>query len=198
MSECPTCGKLCKSERGMKIHHAKIHNESLALKTVECVFCGTEFERYDSEIERGEYGPFCNKECGGKFLKEKWEKEGHPNTGRSSEEWTPSGEEHPFYGITGEDHPAYGHEHSEETIEKISEHSSGENNPFYGQSHSEETKEHLSKVSFTEDHPLYGKTGKEHPSYGKEHSEETKELMSEKSEGYKSAGKEFIVEENRK
>lgn len=47
-SECPSCTRLFDSERGMKVHHAKEHGESLAKESTECDYCSTQFEYYPS------------------------------------------------------------------------------------------------------------------------------------------------------
>lgn len=46
--ECPTCGKGLSTERGMRQHHTKVHDDPLPNRT--CADCGTEF--YDSKSER--------------------------------------------------------------------------------------------------------------------------------------------------
>jgi 5-methylcytosine-specific restriction endonuclease McrA len=52
---CPTCGKALTTERGMRQHHTKVHDEPLPNR--ECEGCGTEF--YD-EKARLEYCDNCN------------------------------------------------------------------------------------------------------------------------------------------
>ena len=46
--ECPTCGKMLNTERGMRQHHTKVHDEPLPNR--ECVDCGCEF--YDPKAQR--------------------------------------------------------------------------------------------------------------------------------------------------
>lgn len=42
MAECPTCGDSLSTERGMKIHHANVHGESISDIDKECDLCGTD------------------------------------------------------------------------------------------------------------------------------------------------------------
>ncbi len=51
MSECPTCGKVLNTLRGMRQHHTKVHGESLPNRT--CRGCGEGF--YDPKADRA----FC-------------------------------------------------------------------------------------------------------------------------------------------
>ena len=46
---CPTCDREFSSDRGMKVHHAKDHGESLAKVESECEYCGSFFEYYISQ-----------------------------------------------------------------------------------------------------------------------------------------------------
>jgi len=64
---CPTCDREFSSDRGMKVHHAKAHGESLAKETSECEYCGSLFEYYTSQDR-----PFraCSDECRGKSISE--------------------------------------------------------------------------------------------------------------------------------
>jgi len=46
-TQCPTCQRDdFASEHGVKLHHAKIHGESLSTDEKECEFCGDTFEYY--------------------------------------------------------------------------------------------------------------------------------------------------------
>jgi predicted nucleic-acid-binding Zn-ribbon protein len=56
---CPTCEKELTTERGMRQHHTKVHDESLPNRT--CKRCGTEF--YD-EKARLAFCDDCNPEAG--------------------------------------------------------------------------------------------------------------------------------------
>lgn len=61
--ECPACGRDdFKTESGMKIHHSKVHGESIAGVTVECAWCGSTFQKYQCEVRESE-GDFCTSEC---------------------------------------------------------------------------------------------------------------------------------------
>lgn len=57
--DCPTCGKSLATERGMRQHHAKVHDEPLPNRT--CSGCGAEF--YDPKARR-EYCDDCNPNAG--------------------------------------------------------------------------------------------------------------------------------------
>jgi 5-methylcytosine-specific restriction endonuclease McrA len=63
---CPTCGKELASERGMRQHHTKVHDEPLPNRT--CKGCGVEF--YDSKARR----TYCD-DC-------------DPNAGKNNGNWT--------------------------------------------------------------------------------------------------------------
>ena len=54
--ECPTCGGRFSSERGMKVHHSKIHGVSLAGTEYECKQCGVTFRDHQNRT-------FCSKDC---------------------------------------------------------------------------------------------------------------------------------------
>lgn len=65
MHNCPKCNNSFKSERGMKVHHAKKHNESLAGELSECDWCGDKF-RHNSASS----GRFCSYSCYHNWLSE--------------------------------------------------------------------------------------------------------------------------------
>lgn len=61
--ECPTCGRTdFESKKGMRQHHKRAHGESIAKATLECDWCGMEFERWKSQLEE-ETGSFCSPQC---------------------------------------------------------------------------------------------------------------------------------------
>lgn len=60
--ECPTCGDEFASERGLKVHHSRAHDESIAGKTALCAVCGDEVTRTPAQIERVET-VYCSQEC---------------------------------------------------------------------------------------------------------------------------------------
>lgn len=62
MSECPTCRDEFASERGVKIHHKRIHNESIAGVEKECNECGDTF-RIPPAWDRKGNGAYCSREC---------------------------------------------------------------------------------------------------------------------------------------
>lgn len=60
MSEdCPTCGKKCVSERGVKIHHKQAHGESLK-PSVSCEWCDEVFQVRPRRLDSAR---FCSMEC---------------------------------------------------------------------------------------------------------------------------------------
>lgn len=59
MPECPTCGKSLTSERGVRQHHTKVHDDPLPNRT--CEDCGTEF--YDPKA-RLSYCDDCDSNAG--------------------------------------------------------------------------------------------------------------------------------------
>ncbi len=58
-TSCPTCGKELTTERGMRQHHTKVHDEPLPNRT--CSGCGADF--YDPKARR-KYCNDCNPEAG--------------------------------------------------------------------------------------------------------------------------------------
>jgi len=63
--DCPTCDRNFSSEQGVKIHHIREHDESIAGELVECSFCGKELRRKPSAISDNN---FCDTVC-----KSKWQ-----------------------------------------------------------------------------------------------------------------------------
>jgi len=59
---CPTCGKVCSSDLGVKQHHSRTHGESLTKQTKPCDHCGKEITVNDYEIKRQEHH-FCDRDC---------------------------------------------------------------------------------------------------------------------------------------
>jgi endogenous inhibitor of DNA gyrase (YacG/DUF329 family) len=60
--ECPTCGSECASEHGVKIHHQRVHGESIAGVKIECAECGSTERIEPWKHERAERN-FCSDEC---------------------------------------------------------------------------------------------------------------------------------------
>lgn len=60
---CPTCGESFKSERGMKIHHKRAHNESIAGVDVECPTCGGRFSVQQNRLDTASGQVYCSREC---------------------------------------------------------------------------------------------------------------------------------------
>lgn len=65
VTECPTCGRTdFKSNRGMRMHHAKMHNESLSKVEFECDYCSEKFTRPLAWIRKDSgIGGYCSEEC---------------------------------------------------------------------------------------------------------------------------------------
>lgn len=60
--QCPTCDRDdFDSNRGMRMHHARTHGESLSFSTYECAECGTTFERQDTKVDSENV--FCGRDC---------------------------------------------------------------------------------------------------------------------------------------
>jgi hypothetical protein len=59
--DCPTCGKSLSTERGMRQHHTKVHDDPLPNR--ECADCGDDF--YDPKSRRT-YCEACHSESGAK------------------------------------------------------------------------------------------------------------------------------------
>ena len=57
---CPTCDDEFKSERGVKLHHARTHGERLTLTTVECDWCG---EKHEKKAKDTDGANLCSDEC---------------------------------------------------------------------------------------------------------------------------------------
>lgn len=75
-SECPTCGDTFANETGVKVHHKRIHGESIAGVEVDCVVCGTTVTRSANRAEN--HNPCCSDECFSKFYSENYSGEGSP------------------------------------------------------------------------------------------------------------------------
>jgi hypothetical protein len=145
--DCPTCRKELSSEKGMKIHHAKAHNESLVIGEASCKNCGEEFTHSQDRD-----GIFCSRDCYFEYKEENGLDDEHKeaisegvqevseqlseaHTGKTlseehkqkvSEGLKEYYEDHdgPWKGVTGEDAPRYGSTPSEETRQKIRENGS--------------------------------------------------------------------------
>lgn len=91
--ECPTCGDEFDSETGMKIHHATVHDESLAGVEVNCSYCGDKLQRKEYLIEQCE-NHFCDSDCEGAWKSENRSGEDHPNYKKISTECEICGDEY--------------------------------------------------------------------------------------------------------
>jgi len=62
---CPTCGRDdFKSWRGVKVHHAQVHNESLVYVESECVICGSSYEIHESKTDERNC---CSYDCAAEY-----------------------------------------------------------------------------------------------------------------------------------
>lgn len=77
-TECPTCGDWFASERGMKIHHAKAHGESISGAEIECASCGDR-KRIQPSMAEADGPNFCDRECFGEWYSENRAGEDHPS-----------------------------------------------------------------------------------------------------------------------
>jgi len=59
---CPTCERQFTSVKGMKIHHKRVHGDSIAGELVECGTCGAEFSKTPVLVERDSHH-FCSNSC---------------------------------------------------------------------------------------------------------------------------------------
>jgi len=83
MQECPECGKQFENKIGVKVHHSKKHDGTLANPIVECENCGKE-KRTTSYRARINEHHFCDAECKGEWQSENHTKEDHPRWNRES------------------------------------------------------------------------------------------------------------------
>ena len=77
--ECPTCEKECKSEKGMKQHHARTHGESLNTISVKCDYCSNKVKKNKHEIKNYK-NTFCSTECENKWRSNRYSGSNHPNS----------------------------------------------------------------------------------------------------------------------
>ena len=68
--ECPSCDETFDTKRGVKIHHARTHGESLVFEVVKCDECGSEFEKRSAKMS-GYEQTFCSAECQHKSYNQK-------------------------------------------------------------------------------------------------------------------------------
>ena len=78
MKDCPTCGKTCASEKGMKQHHTRSHGESLNMIDISCDNCGKTFTKNKHEVNQVN-NSFCSYECESNWRSEKYSGCTHPN-----------------------------------------------------------------------------------------------------------------------
>lgn len=109
--ECPTCGDVFDSENGMKVHHTKLHGESIAGAEYDCDYCGTTYREMKSEIEAYERN-FCSQDCYDKYKSDEIRGESHPDYDRVQLECDYCGEitEKRPCELEGQDHHFCGQE----------------------------------------------------------------------------------------
>lgn len=79
MPECPTCSDVLETEHGLKIHHSKIHDESISGVRVECGWCGEETTKRPSQVGNNNFCSLsCFREWDSKWKGEEWQGENHP------------------------------------------------------------------------------------------------------------------------
>ena len=63
----------------MKVHHSRVHDESIAGKPVNCTDCGAELRRPQSEVRRQETF-FCNRKCQASWQSNNWSGDDSPRS----------------------------------------------------------------------------------------------------------------------
>jgi 5-methylcytosine-specific restriction endonuclease McrA len=76
--ECPNCDRQFDTVRGMKIHHAEIHGESIAGKECTCEWCGETFRRCPAKVAEND-STYCSQSCVHESRTVEWAGDGHPN-----------------------------------------------------------------------------------------------------------------------
>lgn len=78
--DCPYdgCSRTFDNELGMKSHHSRVHDESLAGVAVECDACGSQFRKRSDHAERFDHH-FCDEQCEGDWRSEHLSGESSPN-----------------------------------------------------------------------------------------------------------------------
>ena len=66
MHKCPTCLKEFETQRGMRVHHAQAHGESL-VEQKSCETCGKVFKNYEGNRR------FCSKKCAGVYFSKQYD-----------------------------------------------------------------------------------------------------------------------------
>lgn len=77
MADCPTCGDSFDTESGMKVHHKRIHGESIAGVDVECEWCGDTTNKSRYQMERDDHH-FCSDRCAKDWRTENFTGENNP------------------------------------------------------------------------------------------------------------------------
>lgn len=77
MADCPSCAESFDTERGMKVHHKRIHGESIAGVDVDCEWCGETTNKSQYRINRDDHH-FCSPECRAAWRTENFTGENNP------------------------------------------------------------------------------------------------------------------------
>ena len=75
---CPSCDSVHDTERGMKIHHNRVHGESIAGRSVECGNCGTTIQKDTYEAKQYDEH-YCSESCELERRAERYAGENNPN-----------------------------------------------------------------------------------------------------------------------
>jgi len=78
LEECPTCENLFLNDRGVEIHHARSHGESLSKIQIECPACGDTNSVYRHRKDTYD-NHFCNRDCKSEYQSTQGGKD-HPLT----------------------------------------------------------------------------------------------------------------------
>lgn len=77
--DCPSCGSCYDTKRGMKVHHSKVHGESISGELINCTWCDDTFRKYESDIESDE-NHFCCRDCQTSWQSKNWCGENSPRS----------------------------------------------------------------------------------------------------------------------
>ena len=75
---CPSCASVHDTERGMKIHHNRVHGVSISGREVECETCGKSYQKDAYEAKKYDED-YCSAECQSERLSDRYKGEGNPN-----------------------------------------------------------------------------------------------------------------------
>lgn len=70
---CPSCDRRFYSTTGVKQHHSRTHDESIAYAITDCDYCGSEIEVEDCWMEKQEHH-FCDRDCSSSWQEKRVQK----------------------------------------------------------------------------------------------------------------------------